>query len=252
MQISTFIATSLLCAGAIAQSTISMSAAPMASSAGGAGAAGSPTQSAAGGMTTVHVIKAGNEAGELVFAPNNIQANVGDMVQFQFYPKNHSVVMSNFAQPCVPIQQSDPANAANAFFSGFVPTTEMGRLTYTIQVTSPKPIWFYCSQGKHCQAGMVGAINAPAQGNTIDAFAAAAKNAPNNVTPAGPPAAAGSGAASSSAGTTAPTGGATTPSGASSASGAAPAQQTTNAAPRTGAEGLLGLVFAAVVGVVVL
>lgn len=52
-----------------------------------------------------------------------------------------------------------------AFFSGFMPTNASFEakkevLTYTIRVTDKKPIWFYCSQAKHCQAGMVGAINA--------------------------------------------------------------------------------------------
>lgn len=57
------------------------------------------------------------------------------------------------------------SNKTNAFFSGFMPTTTPANstsqlLTYTIRVPDDKPIWFYCSQGKHCQAGMVGAINA--------------------------------------------------------------------------------------------
>lgn len=37
-------------------------------------------------------------------------------------------------------------------------STEMP--SFTIPVTDTKPIWFYCSQGKHCQSGMVGVINA--------------------------------------------------------------------------------------------
>jgi hypothetical protein len=57
------------------------------------------------------------------------------------------------------------ANKTDAFYSGFMPTnatfgTTSNVLTYTIHVKDEKPMWFYCSQGKHCQAGMVGAINA--------------------------------------------------------------------------------------------
>jgi hypothetical protein len=57
------------------------------------------------------------------------------------------------------------ANKTDAFFSGFMPTNatnraQKGVLTYTIHVKDTKPVWFYCSQAKHCQAGMVGAINA--------------------------------------------------------------------------------------------
>ena len=40
----------------------------------------------------------------LSYSPNNIKAAVGDKVDFNFFPKNHSVVASSFAKPCVPIQ----------------------------------------------------------------------------------------------------------------------------------------------------
>lgn len=78
--------------------------------------------------------------------------------------QNHSLVQSNFANPCIPIQNIQP-NVTDAFFSGFMPNNStFGSTsnvpTYTIRVKDTKPIWFYCSQAKHCQAGMVGAINA--------------------------------------------------------------------------------------------
>ena len=77
--------------------------------------------------------------------------------------QNHSVVQSTFDNPCVPIQNI-MSNKTDAFFSGFMPTAAAANssqfLTYTIRVPDDKPIWFYCSQGKHCQDGMVGAINA--------------------------------------------------------------------------------------------
>ena len=78
-------------------------------------------------------------------------------------PQNHSVVQSTFDNPCIPIQNVMP-NKTDAFFSGFMPTAaapgNSSLLTYTIRVPDNKPIWFYCSQAKHCQGGMVGAINA--------------------------------------------------------------------------------------------
>jgi hypothetical protein len=56
-------------------------------------------------------------------------------------------------------------NKTDAFFSGFMPSNATAVaagnvLTYTIRVMDSKPIWYYCSQGQHCQGGMVGAINA--------------------------------------------------------------------------------------------
>jgi len=56
----------------------------------------------------------------------------------------------------MPIEQSQPGS--KGFFSGFMPVKDqMG--VFTIWVNDTNPIWFYCSQAKHCQAGMVGVIN---------------------------------------------------------------------------------------------
>lgn len=50
----------------------------------------------------------------LTFSPNNIVAEIGDKVDFHFFPKNHSVVQSSFDAPCVPVNPG--------VFSGFQPT----------------------------------------------------------------------------------------------------------------------------------
>ena len=46
--------------------------------------------------------------------------------------------------------------------------------TFTIQLNDTDPIYYYCAQAKHCENGMVGAINAPTTGNTLAKYAAAA------------------------------------------------------------------------------
>jgi len=41
-------------------------------------------------------------------------------------------------------------------------TAAVSNRTFTYEVkNASQPAWFYCSQGKHCQAGMVGVINPP-------------------------------------------------------------------------------------------
>ncbi|KAF3903287.1 hypothetical protein ABW20_dc0109931 [Dactylellina cionopaga] len=93
--------------------------------------------------------------GGLRFDPENIVAEPGDIVEFHFLPRNHSVVQSNFANPCVPI-------GPDAFFSGFVPTNYgQNENVFQISVKDRNPVWFYCSQtnGNHCQSGMAGVIN---------------------------------------------------------------------------------------------
>ncbi|KAH8784536.1 Cupredoxin [Hyaloscypha sp. PMI_1271] len=113
--------------------------------------------------TTIPV-QVGN-SGALTFVPNDIKANVGDSIEFSFFPKNHSVTQSSFADPCHPL--------AGGFFSTFIPTNSSeASETFTIVVNDTKPIWIYCAQTvkSHCQSGMVASINAPATGNTLAAF----------------------------------------------------------------------------------
>ena len=137
----------------------------------------------------------------LTFDPENITADVGDVLEFWFYAKNHSVVTSTAAKPCEP-------KTDNGFFSGFFPVAagatsvrydrrsllhsnekrQYSNVTTTqdkvfhVTVNSTTPLWFYCSQGKHCQGGMVGAVNAKST-DDFDKFKTAAKAATDNVTP---------------------------------------------------------------------
>lgn len=123
---------------------------------------------AAAGMAsaqTLHVVSVSGEGDwALKFSPDNIKAPVGDMIQFQFRAGNHSVVQSSFDSPCAPMAapQGDD-EAAAGFYSGYQPVAAseaMGMIpTYTIMVQDEKPMWVYCSQGKHCQAGMTMVIN---------------------------------------------------------------------------------------------
>ena len=54
-------------------------------SATGSAAAGG--LAAAEGMVATHVVQVGGANGSIIFSPENVVANVGDLVQFQFYPK---------------------------------------------------------------------------------------------------------------------------------------------------------------------
>lgn len=127
-----------------------------------------------------HKVIVSTKTGDLLYNPNNLTAAEGDTVTFHFWPKNHSVVQASFDKPCQPM--------ANGFYSGFVPTSDTSALasttfTYTVKNASA-PIWFYCSQGKHCQNGMVGVINPPKSGaKTLEAFMNASMAATDNVSP---------------------------------------------------------------------
>lgn len=70
---------------------------------------GTPTSST--GIAT-HTIQVGHKSDPHQYMPPSIKANVGDIVTFEFYPTNHSVVEADFLAPCV------PAKGDNIFYSG--------------------------------------------------------------------------------------------------------------------------------------
>ena len=64
---------------------------------------------------TIIRVDAGNN-GALAFSPDSLTAKVGDVLQFHFHPINHSVVASDFDNPCSP-------SKSGGFFSGFMPVS---------------------------------------------------------------------------------------------------------------------------------
>ncbi|MCJ1436909.1 hypothetical protein MMC27_006292 [Xylographa pallens] len=126
--------------------------------------------------------------GKLAYDPTTVFATTGDLVQFEFYPsnrlrpQNHSVTQSDPSTPCVPL--------ANGFFSGFIYEANgsaTAATTFVLTVNSSQSLYFYSSQGRECQQGMVGVIN-PNNSTSQSAYAAAAANSTSNSTapPNGP------------------------------------------------------------------
>lgn len=92
----------------------------------------------------------------LRFNPENVKADIGDTLTFSYFPKNHSVIQSDFAKPCQP--------QAGGFNSGFQPVAVgPGSTQFVVTVQDTKPIWVYCAQttGGHCQKGMNMVVNEP-------------------------------------------------------------------------------------------
>src|ERR1700712_2338784 len=75
---------------------------------------------------TVHIVTVGNN-GDNAFHPNVTYANAGDIISFQFWPTNHSVVRGEWTgsescgaggcNPCVPYDLIHPG-APDMFYSG--------------------------------------------------------------------------------------------------------------------------------------
>ncbi|KAJ6597171.1 hypothetical protein DFH09DRAFT_113222 [Mycena vulgaris] len=129
--------------------------------------------------------------GQLRFSPQNVTANVGDTIAFQFQGKNHSVTQSSFADPCA--IQTTPAQGIDSGFQLVAANaTELPEWSFTVD-NGTAPLWFFCAQttpANHCNMGMVFSVNA--KEGTDKSFAAYQAKAMN-----GNAAAAGGAAASS-------------------------------------------------------
>ena len=91
----------------------------------------------AGLAAAVTIIPVSVGKGGLTFAPNVIRAEVGDVIEFRYWPLNHSVVAGDFSNACRPA-------AYNGFFSGFFPT-EAG----DVNVTCSSSPTYYLSYRKY-------------------------------------------------------------------------------------------------------
>ncbi|KAF5319940.1 hypothetical protein D9611_011032 [Ephemerocybe angulata] len=119
------------------------------------------------GVSTVlgatFTVTVGNNA-SLLYEPSSVMAKAGDVIEFEFTSKNHTVTQSTFDKPCV--AKADGVN------SGFqlVPagTTIFPKWSITVQ-NDTAPLWFFCAQAPHCSKGMVFAINPTAE-KTFDMF----------------------------------------------------------------------------------
>ncbi|OBT89527.1 hypothetical protein VE02_01102 [Pseudogymnoascus sp. 03VT05] len=139
------------------------------------------------GQVKVHVVWVSGKTNTLTFSPNNLVADVGDMIQFQFGVGNHTVTQSTFDAPCLPMGAGTNITAIS---TGFMPVAADATTAplYTIPIVDKTPIWLYCAQGKHCQNGMVMVINENTAKNasrSLNAYIAGSAAAPVTVAPSG-------------------------------------------------------------------
>ncbi|KAK0119122.1 hypothetical protein ONS95_007984 [Cadophora gregata] len=115
-------------------------------------------------------------AAGLVFTPNSITANVGDTVEFRFYPQNHSVARAEYKYPCIPYEVVDVGK--QGFWSGFKPVNVVlsDPPKFSVLINDTEPIFFYCSAPGACEEDiMVGVIN-PNSSQTLEVQQAFAHN----------------------------------------------------------------------------
>lgn len=112
--------------------------------------------STAYGSRQTHRVEVGTFNGKVQFVPNQVNAEIGDVVEYDFLIKSHSLTQSEFLTPCTYNGGFDTGlNQMN-------PKNESGLFVIPFEVTTKKPQWFYCKQTSpksHCNAGMVFGLN---------------------------------------------------------------------------------------------
>ncbi|KAH0405508.1 hypothetical protein KCU89_g46, partial [Aureobasidium melanogenum] len=106
----------------------------------------------------VHVVTVGKGAHR--FDPETLTASAGDVVTFEFFPLNHSVVRAQYRYPCIPYE--DVVVGQEGFFSGLIPVSDIldDPPKWNLTINDTSPIFFYCSAPGSCiDYQMVGAIN---------------------------------------------------------------------------------------------
>jgi plastocyanin len=86
---------------------------------------------------TIQVVVGGTA---LEYSPSQVNANVGDVIEFVFMPKNHTVTQTSFAAPCQPM--------AGGLDSSFQPVAAGATQvpSFLVPVNATTPLWFSCQQ----------------------------------------------------------------------------------------------------------
>jgi len=101
-----------------------------------------------------------NATGNLTatFSPQLVDADVGDVVFFNFTSGTHSATQSTFASPCVPAHSTN--STINGFDTSLRPAGNGTAITnFALTVTDLNPIYFYDSAPGACAEGAVGVVN---------------------------------------------------------------------------------------------
>lgn len=141
-----------LCLVALANAVLGQDSTPSSSS------AAPRVVTASGSSQATHIVTVGKELNQ--FDPDSLTANVGDVIEFQFFPPNHSVGRAEYQQPCIPYEDTGVNKVG--FWSGFFPVDKIlpNPPTWNLTINDTEPIFLYCAAPGSCiNFQMVGVIN---------------------------------------------------------------------------------------------
>ncbi|KAK7415417.1 hypothetical protein QQZ08_012358 [Neonectria magnoliae] len=165
------LAVSALLVGAWAQTSTEESETSATAEASTTGDASSTTEESATGTSTgtgitTHTVAVGASGHK--FTPDEVEADVGDIIEWRFYPTNHWVIRGDFDYPCIPYDYIGTDRTGFSSGSQTVQAITDDGPRFRVRVNNTDPIFFYCGAPGSCvRYHMMGVVN-PSKNTTLD------------------------------------------------------------------------------------
>ncbi|KAF5000316.1 hypothetical protein FGRMN_1860 [Fusarium graminum] len=139
------------------------------------------TASSAEKTHTINVGASGHK-----FTPAEVEADVGDIIEWRFYPSNHWVIQGDYDYPCIPYEY------AGLDRTGF--SSEMQKVQaitndgprFRVRVNDTDPFFFYCGAPGSCvKYKMMGVVN-PSKNETLAGYLKNAEGVDRQLVPGDP------------------------------------------------------------------
>ncbi|KAF4341386.1 hypothetical protein FBEOM_4634 [Fusarium beomiforme] len=118
------------------------------------------------GEAVTHTVNVGASGHK--FTPNEVKAEVGDIIEWRFYPTDHWVIQGDYDVPCIPYNYAG-LNRKEGFSSGLqkVQAISDDGPRFRVRVNNTDPFVFYCGAPDSCsKSKMIGIVN-PSKNQTI-------------------------------------------------------------------------------------
>lgn len=139
------------------------------------------TASSAEKTHTINVGASGHK-----FTPAEVKADVGDIIEWRFYPSNHWVIRGDYDHPCIPYEYVDLDRKGFSSEMQKVQAITDDAPRFRVRVNDTNPFVFYCGAPGSCvKYHMMGIVN-PSKNETLDGFLANAKDVDYQLRPGDP------------------------------------------------------------------
>lgn len=133
---------------------------------------------------TTHTIAVGSSGHK--FTPGETRAEVGDTLEFRFYPVDHWVIQGDFDNPCIPYDYVEPDRRGFSSGEQRVQSPSGDGPRFRVRVNDTKPIYFYCGAPGSCvRYHMMGVVN-PSRNATLEDWQKRAKDVDFQLRPGDP------------------------------------------------------------------